>query len=169
MPTMPTIRLTGGIIKGKRHIGKAHKSGKPYDTPTDERGIVTLDGETYERTVYERRTWYNMRPHKLLARYVIIDNVNYEVMSRRNAAYDRWTAERDEDGLFTGVYDFEDGKSWMSCLGDVYVLHSEADGEEYRTDFRDDYPDTGDESVFTAACDFLDKMATGWRPVNWQA
>lgn len=75
----PTINLTGRIIEGQRYIGMAEKSGRPYDTPAGPRGTVILDGETYERTVYERRIWYNMKPHKLVARFVIIDNVNYEV------------------------------------------------------------------------------------------
>ena len=76
---MANINLTGRIIEGQRYIGMAEKSGRPYDTPAGPRSTVVLDGETYERTVYERRIWYNMKPHKLVARFVIIDNLNYEV------------------------------------------------------------------------------------------
>ena len=74
---MEHITITGKTIQGNR-IGAPRQSGKDVDVPTDERGIVTIDGTDYERTVYERIR-VNGRGGKVRARFVIVDGTNYEV------------------------------------------------------------------------------------------
>ena len=72
---MESINITGKTIQGNR-IGAPRQSGKDVDVPTDERGIVTIDGIDYERTVYERIRYGS---GKVRARFVIVNGTNYEV------------------------------------------------------------------------------------------
>ena len=72
------MKLTGKTLKGS-YISATHESGKVYDVPTGTRVTVEVDGVEHERTVMERRVWRNAKPSKLVARFVVINNVRYEV------------------------------------------------------------------------------------------
>lgn len=74
---MKHITITGKTISGN-YIDAPLQSGKSVDVPTDERGIVTIDGTDYERTVYERIR-VNGRGGRVRARFVIVGGTNYEV------------------------------------------------------------------------------------------
>jgi hypothetical protein len=85
---------------------------------------------------------------------------------KKDAARKRWTRKDDELGL---VYVFEDNKTWMEWYaGEDYLLHTTVDGRERAFDVHGaGIVNTKDVSVFTIACDILDDLATGWRPINW--
>lgn len=75
-----TYKTTGKIISGN-YIGAPKQSGKPIDGPTGKRVAVEVEGKTYERTMYTRTIWHNMvTKRKDIARFVIIDGVNYEIV-----------------------------------------------------------------------------------------
>lgn len=74
-----TITLDPESTIGGNYIKAPKVSGKPIDAPTDERVTVELNGSTYERTVHERTIWRNMKRNRVIARFVIIDGINYLV------------------------------------------------------------------------------------------
>lgn len=71
-------QITGKTIDGNFQ-GVARQSCKPIDSATAERIEITIDGETYERTVFERIIWRAMKPNTLVARFVIVNGTQYEV------------------------------------------------------------------------------------------
>lgn len=74
-----TIQLDAESTLNGNYINAPLRSCKPVDQPTGERVTVELDGQTYERTVYERVIWRNSGRHTVSARFVIIDGTNYLV------------------------------------------------------------------------------------------
>lgn len=70
--------ITGKTLEGN-YVSAPRKSGRPIDEPTGIKVTVTIGGEQYERTVMERRIWRNMGPSRLVARFVKVNGVNYEV------------------------------------------------------------------------------------------
>lgn len=146
---MKHITITGKTIQGNR-IGAPRQSGKDVDVPTDERGIVTIDGIDYERTVYERIRYGS---GKVRARFVIVNGINYEV-----------------SGIWHSVVDLgemQDANSNSLVYGefgrDTYGLLTTVDGAEcvlcVRAERRSD--------VMREADDILGRLSDGWRPVNW--
>lgn len=73
-----TKNITGNVIDGN-YIDAPRRSCKPVDYPTKERIEVTIDGKTYERTVYQRAIWRNMGESTIVAEFVIVNDTNYEV------------------------------------------------------------------------------------------
>lgn len=72
-------KTTGKIINGN-YIGAPKQSGKPIDGPIGKRVSVVVDGKTYVRTMYTRTIWHDMMTkRKDIARFVIINGINYEV------------------------------------------------------------------------------------------
>lgn len=49
------------------------------DYPTDERVSVEIEGREYERTVHERAVWRNQGPNRMVARFVKVYGINYEL------------------------------------------------------------------------------------------
>lgn len=74
-----TIRLDAEKTLGYNYINAPLRSCKPIDQPTKERITIELDGKTYERTIYERIIWRNNGRHTIVARFVIVNGVNYLV------------------------------------------------------------------------------------------
>lgn len=75
---MTTIIATGKTINGN-YTGAPLRSCKKVDAPTRTRGIVTIDGTEYERTVWERVIWRNSGKNDVIARFVIVNGTSYEV------------------------------------------------------------------------------------------
>lgn len=73
------IKISASNTINGNYTNAPRQSCKPIDVPTIERIMVELDGETYERTVYERWTWKNSAGSKLLCRFVTIDGTNYVI------------------------------------------------------------------------------------------
>lgn len=69
---------TGKTIDGNFQ-GKTFTSCSKHDLPTDERITITIDGTEYERTIFERIEYRNMGENTLIARFVIVNGVQYEV------------------------------------------------------------------------------------------
>jgi hypothetical protein len=164
------MKLTGKTIDGHYPLGpEPRRIGKYYDVPTFRRVTVTLDGNAYEGVIYERTIWSSMVDGTVVARFVTIDGINYEVEDPtplKTAARARWKIKSDEPTI---VYVFEDGISWMAYdYGDNYALRTEVDGRPVTLTVRDDHLNTEDADKFTDACNLLDKLANGWRPINWQ-
>lgn len=74
-----TIQLDAEDTINGNFIDAPKQSGKSIDVPTDERITVELDGQTYERTVYERLRWRNSGKCTVRARFVIVNGTNYLV------------------------------------------------------------------------------------------
>lgn len=74
-----TIQLDADNTINGNFVNAPQVSGKSIDVPTDERITVELDGQAYERTVYERLRWRNSGKSTVRARFVIIDGTNYLV------------------------------------------------------------------------------------------
>lgn len=73
-------KTTGKIINGN-YIDAPKQSGKPIDGPIGKRVAVVVDGKTYERALYSRTIWHNMATkRKDIARFVIVNGINYEVV-----------------------------------------------------------------------------------------
>lgn len=85
---------TGKTIEGNFQ-GKPHTSCAKIDFPTRERIAITIDGTEYERTVFERAIYRNMGDIEIIARFVIVDGVQYEITEA-----DEETHETDEGVLF---------------------------------------------------------------------
>lgn len=83
----------------------------------------------------------------------------------KDAASKRWKLKDDEN-----VYVFEDGKTWMAWeFGESYRVHTTVDGRDCSFIVRGDgITNTQDVSVFTIACETLEKLSSGWRPINWR-
>lgn len=73
-------KTTGKIINGN-YIDAPRQSGKPIDGPIGKRVAVVIDGKTYERALYSRTIWHNtLTKRKDIARFVIVNGINYEVV-----------------------------------------------------------------------------------------
>lgn len=70
--------LTGKTIKGN-YIHAPRRSCRTIDRPTKQRITVTLNGTEYNRAIYERIIWRNGFRTEIIARFVIINNTNYEI------------------------------------------------------------------------------------------
>lgn len=70
-----TYKTTGKIINGN-YIDAPMISGKSVDVPTGEIVVLNVNGETLQRTVYER---IRCGSGKVRARFVIVNGVNYEI------------------------------------------------------------------------------------------
>lgn len=75
------IELTGNIIEGS-YIGAPKRSNGFEDFPTGGLVVVCIDGGQYQRTVYERVVWRNMRPCESVAEFVTVNGINYEIRHR---------------------------------------------------------------------------------------
>ena len=153
-----TTTLTGKIINGN-YINAPRRSCKPYDYPTEERVTVELDGKTYERTIYERVTWRNSAKSSVSARFVIINGTNYEVAKVEE--YDEMGMEMNAWERVGDLGELQDGNGNSLVYGEfgsgTYGLYTTIDGEEACLCV------SGTED----ADSMLEKIASGWRPVNW--
>lgn len=70
--------LTGKTIKGN-YIHAPRRSCRTIDCSTKQRITVTLNGTEYNRTIYERIIWRNGFRVETIARFVIVNGVNYEI------------------------------------------------------------------------------------------
>ena len=70
--------ITGKTIEGN-FLGAALRSCAKVDYPTKERVTVTIDGTEYERTVHERAIWRNNGRNTVIARFVTVNGINWEV------------------------------------------------------------------------------------------
>ena len=78
---MTDYRLTGKTIRGN-YQGAPLQSCKPYDYCTRERIDVILDGETYNRAIFERVIWrtnWGIRRPSVIARFVQINGTSHEI------------------------------------------------------------------------------------------
>lgn len=69
---------TGKTIKGN-YIHAPRRSCKPIDRPTRQRIIITIDGIEYDRAICERIVWRNSARSEIIARFVIVNGINYEI------------------------------------------------------------------------------------------
>jgi hypothetical protein len=76
---MTTITINADNTINGNYIDVPKQSCKLIDHPTKERITVELDGQTYERTVYERVIWRNMGKSAVSARFVIVNGISYLV------------------------------------------------------------------------------------------
>lgn len=62
--------------------------------PTNDRATVSIDGVEYDRAVYARIVWRNGGADDVLARFVIVNDVNYEVETTpTRSTYQRYQLE----------------------------------------------------------------------------
>ena len=69
---------TGKTIKGN-YIHSPRRSCRLIDLPTRQRITITIDGTEYDRAIYERIIWRNSARSETIARFVIVNGVNYEI------------------------------------------------------------------------------------------
>lgn len=146
---MTTITTTGKTIEGN-YIGASLRSCGKVDQPTKQRITVTIDGTEYDRAIYERIVWRNSTNSDVIARFVIVNGINYEVVEA-----DVWHSVGNlgemQDGCGNSLVYGEFG-------GGTYGLHTSIDGRKVclRTRSREDATLT------------LYNIANGWRPTNWK-
>lgn len=139
---MTTKNITGNVIDGN-YIDAPCRSCKPVDYPTKERIEVTIDGKTYERTVYQRVIWRAMGENTLVAEFVIVNGTNYEVAEVEDSPLDGREAIEvlDEDDS-TG----ETLYAVRILTGDVISVIVDADGtEHFNDDWQGKQPQTFDD------------------------
>lgn len=73
---MRNAKVTGRTLKP---IKPEIRSCKQYDIPIRERVKVKIGGDSYERTVYERRVWRNMDGDTTVTRFVIVNGTYHEI------------------------------------------------------------------------------------------
>lgn len=73
-----TYTITGKTIDGNFQ-GTPRTSCSKADYATDERITVTIDGIDYERTIFNRVIWRNQGEQTLVAQFVIVNGIQYEV------------------------------------------------------------------------------------------
>lgn len=123
---MTAIAISDKYTISNNYLGAPRTSCKPFDYPTGERVTVVLDGTEYERTVHERAIWRAGKPNKLVARFVIVNGVNYRV--DRSANDFDWAWEGCE-GFENPVYVDGKGHRIDRERDGVYVLNGiEVDG-----------------------------------------
>lgn len=70
--------ITGKTINGN-YLHAPMRSGKIIDYPSKQRVAVIVNGEQYDRAIFNRAIWRNNHDYTIVARFVIINGVNYEV------------------------------------------------------------------------------------------
>lgn len=76
---MTTIIATGKTISGN-YIGAPMRSGKFIDYPSKQRAAVIVNGEQYDRAIFNRAIWRNNHDYTIVARFVIVNGIKYEVV-----------------------------------------------------------------------------------------
>lgn len=127
---------TGKTIEGNFQ-GTPHTSCAKIDFPTRERIAITIAGTEYERTVFERAIYRNMGDIETVARFVIVDGVQYEIV------------EADEEGSETAESIVERiARTFPIDAGSIVLLETSSrhgvctsasfhvNGAGFETDFR---------------------------------
>lgn len=79
-----TYEITGKTIEGNFQ-GVPRTSCAKIDYVTRERISIEVDGIAYDRAIYERAIYRAMAENTILARFVIVNGVQYEIAEREAA------------------------------------------------------------------------------------